>query len=106
MEIYYLRYADDDPTEDGIWLLYDEMKFYLRKEQAEAECERRNAEHRATWDEGVQRSLSRWEKTEVAYQALIDLGLEPSEVLPHHKRNFTSMTFKPHFVVDQIQVEE
>lgn len=106
MQIYYLRYADDDPTEDGIWLFCDELQFYLRKEQAEAECERRNAEQRATWDEAVKRSLSVWEKIEVAYQSLTDLGLEPSEVFPYHKRTFTSMTFKPYFVVDEIQVDE
>lgn len=106
MEVFYVRPADDDPTVDGLFLLHDELQFYLRSEQAEADCERRNAQERASWDESRQRSLAQWEKVEVAYQSLVDLGLEPSEVFPYHKRAFGSKTFKPYYVVDSIQVEE
>lgn len=106
MNIWYIRYADDSPELDGIWLAEDYQQFFATKDKADEMCESLNSTRRADWDASNKTYFEQWEKIETAYEGVESLGLDPNEVFPYHKREFRSNDYKEAFVVDSIEVED
>lgn len=100
MKIYYVKYRDDV----DVWL--DDCNFYATEEKAREECELLENKSKALWLGSYQRNFEKWEKTEVAYQALLDIGLDPKEVFPYHKRQWPTEVYKLRYTVGSVEVEE
>lgn len=106
MEIYFIRYRDDDPAEEGMWLDRD-VNFYARKEVADKVCETMNGERLSSYKIQQQRSLEKWEKNEKAFIALsLSKDIDPHDVLPYHRREFRYEPFSPVYIVDSIKVDD
>lgn len=108
MRVFYVRYHDDDPDEDGIWLSNptEGTQFFVSEFEAIQECNRRNEQRRKVWSNSVAAKEALWEETEIAYGLLEREGLDAKKVFPYHHRNPTRPEFRLIFVVDSIDVKD
>ena len=105
-KMYYVRYIDDNPAEDGIWLdTQNRDQFFLREEAAIAECERRNLNEEIRHTANQKLALMKWEQVEAASRAVSESSnISPRAVFPHHPESFKYPSFRPKFVVDTLEI--
>lgn len=107
-EIYYIRYVDDDPEEDGIWInpVTIPRQFFMNVLDAQTECKRLNDIGENRHQERQKSLYEKWKAIEKAFVSLEEAGLSAKQILPYHKREFSCLEFNPRFVIDTIKVVE
>lgn len=108
MKIWYVRYHDDNPDEDGIWFTdaREGNQFFVSQEEAQSEVQRRNDKRREQWLASQAKTQDIWEETDLAYGLLEREGFDPRKVFPYHNRNRVVAPFKDTFVLDWFEVKE
>lgn len=107
MKVWYVRYNDDNPDEDGIWLNPTEgPQFFVSEDEARKECDRRNDQRRKVWERSRATTEALWEEVDIAYGLLEREGLDARKVFPYHHRNPSRQPFKDVFVLDSFDAKD